>query len=480
MILLALLLTPLLTGMACLVVRDQASRLPKIITTGGLLASLAILCVVKGDYHHVFQLSWIKTFNINFHLALSGLSFWLCALTVVMGLCGVFMSKPQRSTNTYYAALCWSIMSMMGIFLAADVFLFFVFWELALLPLYFLLLTQSLDPDHKALFRYIIYTQASGLVLLFSIVGLVIAHLTTTGLLTFDYETLSKASLPLDMQRYLLLSFTLAFMIKLPLVPFHGWLSPLFRSAPAAIIVVGVLVKTAVFGLMQFSWPLFPEACQELSIPLMGMGIFTLIYGSILAFGQSDPKSVVAYGTLSHVGFMLVGVFSHTKAAYAGVVLLMVAQSLSTGGIMMVLNYVYGDNKSITIKETGGLWHYGPRASVFLLIFLLASLGAPLSGNFLGEWLVLLGVFSEWPVMAVIAALGIILSAVYCLWLFQRLCLGTGTKQHLGADLRVPEMFMYSFMVFALVFLGLTPKDITDSLISPVTISQKDTTNTKQ
>jgi NADH-quinone oxidoreductase subunit M len=473
MMLIILLTTLFLTGLLSLLAGPWSDRLPKIITTTGLLASLGILFLINQDLAASSQAllewdtPWIESFNINFHLSVFGLSFWLCVLTVIMGLLAIFISKPITHQGFYYAALAWALMGMTGIFLSADVFLFFIFWELALLPVYFLLALHNEEPNNKALFRYVIYTQMSGLILLLSIIGLVVAHFMFTGMLTFDYQTLANYPLPLEIQRYLLIGFTLAFMIKLPVAPFHSWLPTLFASAPVPVILVGVLVKTAVFGLLRFSWPLFPLASLEFATPLMVVGVLSVLYGAILAFGQDEPKKVVAYSSLCHVGFILIGIFSQTEAAFLGVGLLIVAQGFTTAGILMLLHHLYGHRSSISMVSLGGIWQLGPRYSVVLLTFLLASLGAPVFGNFIGEWLVLLGVFSELPIIAIVAAFGLFLSAIYSLWLFQRLCLGAPSHESttiFSGDLKQSELFVYGSLVIALLFLGLYPKSIASSI----------------
>lgn len=480
MMLVLLLIVLFLSGLLSLLAGAQSTLAPKAICVVGFVIALGLLGligqvnvgqdVVDGQWLMEWQMPWILAWNINFHLGLDGLSWWLSILIVVMGLLALLMGRPLASANSYYAAIAWAVFGVVGIFLSADIFLFFVFWEVALVPIYWMLIVHGHEQRMSATMRFIFYTQSSGLILLLSVLGLAYANFKTTGVLTFDYHELVSGSLPEDVQRYLLAGFLLAFLIKLPAFPFHGWMPALFTEAPAPIVVVGILVKTAVFGLLRFSWPLFPEASVDFSLPMMCLGVMGIVYGAVLAFGQSEPRRVLAYGTLSHVGLLLVGVFCPNQASFFGVVLLLITQALSTGGLLMLLSYLYPSGSKMDLAAMGGLWDQGPKFSVMLLGFLLAGIGFPASGNFVGEWLILWGTFADTPIISVFASLGIILGAVYSLWLFQRLCWHKVTSQTIAVfqrDLTGQELTVYGLMMIALLGLGLYPGVILDPVRPP-------------
>lgn len=405
-----------------------------------------------------WQVPWIPSWGISFHLAIDGFSWWLIVLTLAMGALACLYAKPESGANIYFAAISWTIFGVVGLFMAADLFLFFIFWELSLLPVYWIMLAHG-QTGRPATLRYVLYTQSSGLILLLAVLGLALAHFKVSGVLTFDYAQLLSSSIDLEFQFYFFLMFLLAFLIKLPAFPFHGWLPALFQEAPVPIILVGVLVKTAVFGLVRFSWPLFPDASEASSLPLMLLGVLSIIYGAVLAFSQRDPRRVLAYGTLSHVGMLLIAIFSHNQPSFQGLVVLLICQALSTGGLLMMISHL----PTVDLKFSHGLWHRSPSFAVAFLVFLLAGLGFPAFGNFIGEWLVLWGAFASIPFVSVLAALGMVLGAVYSLWLFQKLCWGEQSKSPV-ITINPTQSIVYGLMIVALLAIGFYPSLIINSL----------------
>lgn len=470
MILLGLLTTLFLTTMLIMLLCKVSKTISAWIAAFGMMFGILLTLMLYQDImapvpNISYYAPWIKALNVNFHLMLSPLSFWLVLLSLFMGLLAIIVSQPQKPAS-YYAAICLAVMALVGIFLAADMFLFFIFWELALLPIYFLLARHGNYDDSAPVLRYIIYTQVSGLILLLSIIGLVIAHYDMTGIMTFDYHTLKSVPLPPTTQKVLFFGFALAFAIKLPIFPFHTWLLSLLARAEVPVILIGVLIKSSVFGLMLFSWPLFPDACSAFAVPLMAAGLFSLIYGAIMALAQNDPRNVVAFLIISHVGFMFTGIHASAHQAFLGLSILMMAQACSTGGLLIILDKLKRSSLGITIADYQGLWSRAPKASFFLFVFFLASIGTPLFGNFIGEWLVILAIFKQSVFMAVGASLGIVLSAAYCLWLFQRLCFSKSPDQAVlqQNDVATSDMLLASLCLIILLFLGLYPPVITNTI----------------
>jgi len=469
MILVGLLTSLFLTSMLIMLVGQFFKAISAWMAALAMLIALLMMFMLYQDVmapfaNISFYAPWIKALNINFHLMLSPLSFWLILLSLFMGLLAI-INSPSEKPASYYAALCLSVMALIGIFLASDVFLFFIFWELALFPMYFLLSRNSHQDDASVLLRYIIYTQVSGLILLLSILGLVIAHYDMTGIMTFDYQALKSIPLPLTTQKVLFLGFALAFAIKLPLVPFHTWLLALMTKSEVPVILIGVLIKSSVFGLMLFSWPLFPDACSDFAVPLMAAGLFSLLYGAIMALAQNDPRKVVGFFVVSHMGFMFMGINASAPQSFLGLAILMIAQACSTGGLVLILEYLRRSDLGITIADYQGLWARAPKASFFLFSFFLASIGTPLFGNFIGEWLVILAIFKQSVFMALGASLGIVLSAAYCLWLFQRLCFSNKDQvDHKKTDVKTAEMVLGGACLVILLILGLYPSALTDSI----------------
>lgn len=458
MLLAALLAVPFITGILSLMVRQKAARG---LTYAGLGLN-AILVILIGQEIFLkkalssslwlleFKLSWVPSWAINFHLGLDSFAYWLVALTQILAFCSVYASESKSSS--YFAALNWAVFGVVGLFLSADTFLFFVFWELALLPIYWILVRDE-QISSKDTLRFIVLTQVSGLFLLLGVLGLAYLHQDLTGSFSFAYEALIKN--PIPHAHWLFGFFLVAFLIKLPAIPFHGWMPALFSKAPASTVLLAILVKTSIFGLVRFSWSIFPGGAHFCSLPVMILGVATLIYGAMLAFSQKEPRAVVAYLTLSHAGLLLMGVFCEQ---YLGVLILLISSALSTSALLILFELRPEINEHFS-----GLWSSHPRWSVALLIMLLASMGFPIFGNFVGEWLILWSIFSQNLVLAVITSVGIILSAAYGLRLFQRLCYQENAAKNL-VDLSMAEVGVFSMLTLLILALGLAPGIFADGL----------------
>lgn len=481
-----LLMVLFLFGLLAACVRDPSGVLPRAIGGTGILLAICIAAIIaqqvwlaptNAQWLLSFKLPWISSWNINFHLAVDGIAFWLMLATLLMTACAFFVARPAEHAGSYYAAILWASAGLIGLFFSADVFLFFIFWEVALLPIYWMLVVHGNSERVTATLRFVVFTQLSGLILLVTTLGLVYANFTTSGVLTFDYHSLIHHKIAQPVQMLLLLGFIVAFLIKLPSFGFHAWMPSVFTEAPAPILLVGILVKSAVFGLMRFTWPLFLESSKMVAPFLMILGVVSVIYGAIVAFSQSEPRRFLAYSTLSHAGILLIGVFCENRAAYVGVFILLLTQALSTGGALMVIERLFLTNPRTELTTLGGLWEKWPRFSSVLLMFLLAGFGFPIFGTFVGEWSVLMGTFLEQPVICVLTLVGVVLSAVYSLKFFQRLCLGTQNDRSnalLARDLSTKELSLYGALVLMLLGIGLYPTFVLKHLNPPFLVTATD------
>lgn len=408
---------------------------------------------------------WIPRFGINLILGLDGLSYALVALTLFLGLVAVVSSwsEIEQSPGFFQFNLLWTLAGVVGVFTALDLFLFFVFWEVMLVPMYFLIAIWGHEARAYAAMKFFLFTQISGLLLLAAIVALVVAHYLGTGVLTFSYGALLQASIAPDVAHYLMLGFFAAFVVKLPGVPFHTWLPDAHTQAPTAgsVILAGILLKTGAYGLLRFVVPLFPEAALDFRWPAMALGAASVLYGGYLAYSQSDFKRLVAYSSISHMGFVLLGVFAWNALAVQGAVVQMVAHGFSTAALFMMAGALQQRLHTREMGEMGGLWHRAPRMGALTLFFVVASLGMPGLGNFVGEFMVLLGAFQVDAPLTVAAAVGIIVAAVYGLYLMQRTFQGPPNPQvERMADFGPRELSVMVLMLLALVWLGIHPNTL--------------------
>ncbi len=409
---------------------------------------------------------WLPAWGIEIHFGLDGLSFVLLLLTYVMGFIAVMVSKNQISHNIglFHFCLLWMVSGVAGILLSLDLFLFFIFWEVVLIPLYLMVVMWGHKNRVFATVQFFIFTQASGLLLFLSILALVFVHHAQVGVYTFDYDQLINTSLPYPLAIWILLGFLLAFLVKLPAFPFHVWMPPLFAESMCAPLLVGIMVKTGAYGLLRFVLPLFSSDIHLIAPWMTVLGIVSIVYGAILAFAQNDPFKILAYSTLSHMGLILIGIFSQDKLALSGVAVLLVTQALSTGGLLMLFAHLKTSLPDLDLQKVGGLFKVVPGVTVLSLFFVMASVGLPGLGNFVGEWLVLLGIFSTNTISAAFAASGIVLGAIYSLWLVQRLFYGAykGGMHTTISDVSAGQKALYGFMVLLLIGIGFFPAPLLD------------------
>lgn len=479
MILLWLLLVPLAAGLLAWRAERWHPAWPGWIALMALLVDLALGLSLwtahaeplrnplQSPWLQEFSAPWIPRFGIGFHLGLDGLSLLMVLLTLFLGLMAVAASwrEIRARSGFYYFNVLWTLAGVLGVFLALDLFLFFVFWEVMLVPMYFVIALWGHENRLNAAIKFFIFTQASGLLMLVAILALVLAHQRATGVLSFDYFVLLGTPLGAQTAMWIMLGFFVAFAVKLPAVPFHTWLPDAHTEAPTggSVLLAGILLKTGAYGLLRFAVPLTPGAALDFAPVGMALGVAGIVYGAVLAFAQTDFKRLVAYTSVSHMGFVLLGVFAWNTLALQGTVMEMIAHGISTGALFMVAGALQARLHTRDMRRMGGLWAQAPRMAALAQFFAIASLGLPGLGNFVAEFLVLLGTFRADAIFAVLAALGLIAAAAYALILVQRVFHGPPRVQTALADFSAREMAALLAMAVALVWLGVYPQPVLDA-----------------
>jgi len=483
--LLLLILLPFIGGFLCWLVEftNKGTNIPRwiaLIAMGlQLLLSLAIwhghdfslVMPGQGSWSLDYQVPWIPRFGISLHLAMDGISLLMVALTGLLGVLAVTCSwkEIQDRVGFFHLNLLWILGGVIGVFLSLDLFLFFFFWEMMLVPMYFLIaLWGHSGSDGRtriyAATKFFIYTQASGLLMLLSILALVFMHFDATGIWSFDYNDLLGLQMAPEVEFILMLGFFLAFAVKMPLVPLHGWLPDAHSQAPTAgsVDLAGILLKTAAYGLLRFGIPFFPHASAEFAPVAMWMGVIGIVYGAILAFSQTDIKRLIAYTSVSHMGFIMIALYAGTSTAIQGAVVQMLAHGLSAAGLFIMCGQLYERMHTRDMREMGGLWHRIRYFPAVMLFFSVASLGLPGTGNFVGEFMILIGSFSKVPVIVIVSTIGLVMASVYSLSMLQRACYGQSKSNLPLPRLSLREFCILFLLVALLVGLGIYPQPVLD------------------
>ena len=419
---------------------------------------------VSSQWLDEVDVSWIPAFGIHFHLAVDGLSLLMLMLTLFLGIISVLTSwtEIREKVGFFHFNLMWVLAGIIGVFLAVDLFLFYFAWELMLVPMYFLIIIWGHEQRVYAGTKFFLFTQCSGLLMLIAILALYLIHHQTTGVYTLEYSELLGTAMGPRAELLIMLGFFGAFAVKLPVVPLHTWLPDAHTNAPTAgsVILAGLLLKTGAYGLLRFVIPLFPRAAHAFTPVALVIAVVGIIYGSVMAFSQTDLKRLVAYTSVSHLGFVLLGIFSWNPLALQGALMTMICHGLSTGGLFMVVGGLQERIHTRDVSRMGGLWTTAPRLSGSTLFFSLASLGLPGMGDFVGEFLVLLGSWRVSMAIAVVATIGILLSTFYALRMMQRAFFGPNTNSWRVADLSPREGLMAGMMMAGLLWLGLNPQPV--------------------
>jgi len=478
MILLWLVIIPLLGGLIAWSFDRKNSSWPRWISLGSLIiVFILVLKLWSGSYSGLsgsagrwlaeLNLKWIPQIGIGFHLAMDGLSLLMILLTIFLGIMSVVMSwtEIRERVGFFHMNMMLILTGIIGVFLSLDMFLFYFFWELMLIPMYFLINIWGHENRTYAAVKFFLFTQLSGLLMLLSILGLYFIHGRSTGIYTFDYLQLLGTSMQPVTALWLMLGFFAAFAVKLPIVPFHTWLPDAHTEAPTAgsVILAGLLLKTGAYGMLRFSLPLFPGASVIIAPWAMGLGVVGILYGAVLAFAQTDLKRLIAYTSISHMGFVLLGIFGLNDLGLQGVVMQMISHGISTGALFMLAGALQERIHTRDMNLMGGLWSDVPRMGAVVLIFSLASLGLPGMGNFVAEILVLIGSYIVSVPMTVVASVGIVFATVYALWIIHCVFQGEKKAQRPIHDLSAREMTVMTAMIVVILWLGLYPQPFLDT-----------------
>lgn len=477
-----LILIPFIGGLLCWQCERFGTRVPRWIAliAMGLTLALSLLLWQEGGYTLAqwqveYLLPWIPRFGISIHLALDGMSLLMVVLTELLGVLAILCSwrEIQRYQGFFHLNLLWILGGVIGVFLAIDMFLFFFFWEMMLVPMYFLIaLWGHKASDGKTRIttatKFFIYTQASGLVMLVAILGLVLVHYNATGVWTFNYEDLLRTPMSERMEYLLMLGFFLAFAVKMPVVPLHGWLPDAHSQAPTAgsVDLAGILLKTAAYGMLRFSLPLFPHASHQFAPVAMWLGVVGIFYGAWMAFSQTDIKRLIAYTSVSHMGFVLIAIYSGSQLAYQGAVVQMIAHGLSAAGMFIICGQLYERLHTRDMRQMGGLWGRLSFIPALSLFFAVAMLGMPGTGNFVGEITILFGSFPVVPVITVISTFGLVFASVYSLIMMQRAYYGPAKSTEPLPGMTLRERLIILLLVVLLVLLGFFPQPIMDNSVA--------------
>ena len=408
--------------------------------------------------------NWVPSFGIHFHLAVDGLSLLMLMLTFFLGVIAVLASwtEIRDKVGFFHFNLLWVLVGIVGVFLSVDLFLFYFAWELMLIPMYFLIVIWGHERRVYAAVKFFLFTQLSGMLMLIAILALYFIHHQATGVYTFEYAELLGTHLSPGVELWVMLGFFVAFGVKLPVVPVHTWLPDAHTEAPTAgsVILAGLLLKTGAYGLIRFVVPLFPHAAHAFTPVALALAAIGIIYGAVMAFSQTDLKRLVAYTSVSHLGFVLLGIFSWNPLALQGAIMTMICHGLSTGGLFVLVGGLQERIHTRDLERMGGLWAVAPRLSGAALFFSMASLGLPGMGDFVGEFLVLLGSYKISVPITVVASLGILASTFYALRMVQRAFQGPNAHAWQFPDLAPREWLMVAAMIAGLLWLGFYPQPV--------------------
>jgi NADH-quinone oxidoreductase subunit M len=428
------------------------------------------------NFRFVFEREWIQLIGAKYKFGIDGISLLLVLLTTLLGSISILSSWDAitERLKEYYAFMLLLQTGMLGVFMALDFLVFYVFWEVMLVPMYFLIGVWGGPRKLYAAIKFFLYTLAGSVLMLIWILAIYFYQYNSTGVYSFDILAFQKLGFPQTIQYWVFLAFFVGFAIKVPMFPFHTWLPDAHVEAPTAgsVILAGVLLKMGTYGFVRFSLPMFPWATMHFLQPMLILSLIGIIYGALVAMMQKDMKSLVAYSSVSHLGFVMLGVFAATPVALQGGVLQMINHGISTGALFLIVGVIYERRHTRLISEYGGLSHIMPVYATVFLIMTLSSIGMPGLNGFIGEFFILQGTFAApglW-IYAAIAVLGIVLGAAYMLWLYQRVMFGkleNPLNQNLP-DLNWREMVTFVPLIILAFWIGIYPTYFTKFLDQPV------------
>ena len=446
-------------------------------TIANLLVSLwipAYFDQTTAQMQFVEKVSWIPSLGVTYFFGLDGISLWLVLLTTFLSVIAVICSWESVSMRLkeYYAFILMLETGMLGVFFSLDFFLFYIFWEVMLVPMYFLIGIWGSDRRLYSAIKFFLYTLFGGVIMLLGILAVYFYHGAQTGVYTFDILELMKLSYPstpvftllgvsFSFQDLVWLAFFLGFAIKVPMFPFHTWLPDAHTDAPTAgsVILAGVLLKMGTYGFIRINLPLLPESTQHFVPMIMILSIIAIIYGALVCMVQTDMKRLVAYSSVSHMGFIVLGMFALNPQGVQGSIIQMVNHGLSTGALFLIVGLIYDRRHTRQISEFGGLSKQMPVYATLFAIIMFSSMGLPGLNGFIGEFLILIGAFKVNYVWAAFAVTGIVLGAAYMLWLYQRTMFGAmeNPKNADLPDLSLRELTTLVPIIVMCFWIGLYP-----------------------
>ncbi len=449
--------------------RERAAAIRWVAFLFSLLTFLITVCLYfqfdshNGDMQFQQMHAWMKSPTVGYHVGVDGLSVLMILLTGFLTPLSVLVSWSgiNNRVKEFFIFLLALETGMMGVFASLDLVLFFVFWEVMLIPMYFLIGIWGHERRVYAAIKFVLFTMVGSAFMLTGIIYLyTITH-------TFDFQQVlhhltTYSSIPIQTERWLFLAFFIAFAIKVPVFPFHTWLPDAHVEAPTAgsVILAGVLLKMGTYGMLRFCLPLFPDASREFAPIICGLAIVGIIYGALVAMVQPDLKKLVAYSSVAHLGFCVLGIFAFRPEAIEGAIYQMFSHGVSTGALFMLVGMLYERRHTRLISEFGGLATVVPIYSTFFLIVALSSLGLPMLNGFVGEFLIIVGSYRSHAAYAALASVGVVLAAVYLLWMYQRVFYGevTNPKNLALPDCNFREKLILTVMVVVIIAMGIYPQ----------------------
>ena len=468
----------LLPAVGALLLAAVPRRLPGVHRAAGLGVTLLTLLISiplwtrfdsdSADFQFEEVYRWLPTLGVSFHVGIDGISLLLVLLTTFLtpiALASAWHAIEDRPKEFVITMLLLET-GMLGVFVSLDLFLFLVFWEAMLIPMYLVIGVWGGGNRIYAAVKFVLYTMVGSALMLVAILALYYQHGAATGTYTFDVPTLARWVVPPGLgQNLMFLAFALAFAIKVPLFPFHTWLPDAHVEAPTAgsVILAGVLLKMGTYGFLRFCLPFFPDASFKFAPLVFALAVIGIVYGAWVSTVQPDLKKLVAYSSVSHLGFVMLGLFTLNQQGLVGGVIQMINHGLSTGALFLMVGMIYERRHTRLISEFGGLWKVVPAFSVLFLVVVLSSLGLPGLNGFVGEFLVLVGAFQVNGWLAAVATTGIIFAAVYLLWMYQRVVFGEITHAENGrlADLSRREWAVLVPVLVFIVWIGVYPTAFT-------------------
>ncbi len=465
-----ILLVPLVGAIILLFVdrrRDDTIRwIANIVASLGFLVSLPLWFwydSANPDWQFVERAPWIPSIGAEYFLGVDGFSSLLVLLTTLMGMIAILSSWTAitERVKEYYIFLLVLQTGMIGAFITLDFLLFFLFWEVMLVPMYFLIGIWGSDRRLYSAIKFFLYTLVGSVVMLLGILAVYFYQFSVTGVYTFDVTQFHELNMPVDLQWWVFLAFFLGFAVKVPMFPFHTWLPDAHTDAPTAgsVILAAVLLKMGTYGFIRFSLPILPDATISFVPLIAGLSIVGIIYGALVALAQSDWKRLIAYSSVSHMGLVMLGMFALTPVGITGSIVQQINHGISTGALFLIVGIVYERRHTREISEYGGLSKTMPVYAAVFLIMTMSSIGLPTLNGFIGEILILQGIFVVNKWWAAVAATGIVLGAAYMLWLYQRTMFGAidNPKNEGLADLNARELATFVPLIILAVWIGLYP-----------------------